>query len=61
MWHTDAPSIQGPWTPFTYKAPELNVAQYPTEALSRPLDVLPSATDELIRLYEQQKLSESAL
>lgn len=59
MWHTDAPSIQGPWTPFTHKAPELNVVHYPTESLSRPLDVQPSATEELIRLYEQQKLSKT--
>jgi large subunit ribosomal protein L43 len=27
--HTDYPSIQGVWTPFTHQAPELNVAQFP--------------------------------
>lgn len=29
MWHTDFPSIQGPWTPFTFKDPKLNLAQFP--------------------------------
>lgn len=59
QWHTDAPSIQGPWTPFTHKAPALNVVQYPEEQLSRPLDVQPSATEQLIQLYEQQKLEQA--
>jgi len=27
--HTDYPSIQGVWTPFTHQAPEMNVAQFP--------------------------------
>nr|CAD7454530.1 unnamed protein product [Timema tahoe] len=31
LWHTDSPSIQGPWTPFTNRRPELNLAQFPRE------------------------------
>ena len=27
--HTDYPSIQGVWTPFTHQAPELNSAEFP--------------------------------
>ena len=27
--HTDYPTIQGVWTPFTHQAPELNTAQFP--------------------------------
>jgi hypothetical protein len=27
--HTDYPSIQGVWNPFTHQAPEINLAQYP--------------------------------
>jgi len=27
--HTDYPSIQGVWNPFTHQAPEINVAQFP--------------------------------
>lgn len=27
--HTDCPSIQGPWTPFTHKDPRLTTASFP--------------------------------
>lgn len=27
--HTDYPTIQGVWTPFTHQAPEINLAQFP--------------------------------
>ncbi|XP_049317945.1 39S ribosomal protein L43, mitochondrial [Bactrocera dorsalis] len=58
MWHTDVPSIQGPWTPFTLRAPEANVATYPNADASRPLDVEQSATDKLIELFKQQRLAD---
>lgn len=29
LWHTEFPSIQGPWTPFTFRNPMLNLAQFP--------------------------------
>jgi len=29
MWHTDCPSIQGPWSPFVNTDPELNLAEFP--------------------------------
>lgn len=29
LWHTEFPSIQGPWTPFYFKNPEINLAQFP--------------------------------
>lgn len=29
LWHTEFPSIQGPWTPFTFKDPKLNLEHYP--------------------------------
>lgn len=29
LWHTDFPSIQGPWTPFTFKDPSLNQVKFP--------------------------------
>lgn len=28
-WHTEFPSIQGPWTPFTFRDPKLNVTEFP--------------------------------
>lgn len=36
LWHTDFPSIQGPWTPFTFKDPSLNLAEYPDVSLNFP-------------------------
>lgn len=57
-WHTDWPSIQGPWTPYTHKSPELNISQFPNEKFSRPLDVKQSATEKLLELFEKQKLKD---
>ena len=28
-WHTEFPSIQGPWTPFTFRDPKLNITEIP--------------------------------
>lgn len=61
MWHTDKPSIQGCWTPFTHRNPELNLAVFPVEKLSKPLDIEQSATEKLIELFEKQKLNETNL
>lgn len=29
MWHTEFPSIQGPWTPFTFINPIVNITKFP--------------------------------
>lgn len=29
LWHTECPSIQGPWTPFTFRNPIQNLAHFP--------------------------------
>lgn len=55
MWHTDVPSIQGPWTPFMLRRPDNNLVTYPNEELSRPLDVQQSATVKLLNLFEEQQ------
>lgn len=57
-WHTDWPSIQGAWTPFTHQHPELTTATFPHSKFSRPLDVEQSATEKLLELFEKQKLDE---
>lgn len=57
MWHTEHPSIQGVWSPFTHQHPQLNQSHFPVEQLSRPLDVQPSATEKLLELFERQKLA----
>lgn len=29
MWHTENPSIQGPWTPYTFQDPSVNLIKFP--------------------------------
>lgn len=49
-WHTENPSIQGIWTPFTNKDSKLNVTEFPSEELSRFNTGIPSATDRLLEM-----------
>lgn len=58
LTHTEMPSIQGPWTPYTLANPELNVTTFPAEELSKPVDIEQSATEKLLELFEKQKLQE---
>lgn len=58
LQHTDYPSIQGPWTPYTFRDPALNLAEFPNEELSRKLHQPPSASDELLEIFKRQQLSD---
>lgn len=58
MWHTDCPSIQGVWSPFTNLDPALNTAQFPSPKLSSPVWVEKSATEELLEKIKLQKISD---
>lgn len=58
--HTDYPSIQGVWTPFTHQAPEMNVAQFPHETLSKPVHLEPTATDKLLEIFKRTQIKESS-
>lgn len=55
MFHTDVPSIQGPWTPYTHANPALNTTNFPDDGLSKPVDIEQSATEKLLEIYEKQK------
>lgn len=55
LWHTDHPSIQGPWTPYTFREPALNLVDFPNEELSKPLYVEPSATEKLLEIFKEQQ------
>ncbi|KAG6455859.1 39S ribosomal protein L43, mitochondrial [Manduca sexta] len=55
--YTDHPSIQGPWTPFTFKIPELNTAQLPDPKFGANNRLPQSATEELRLMFEKQKLN----
>ncbi|XP_016928070.2 large ribosomal subunit protein mL43 [Drosophila suzukii] len=56
MWHTDVPSIQGPWTPFLLRSPDAQGQVYPSEDASKPLETPQTATEKLIELFRQQQL-----
>ncbi|XP_076651253.1 mitochondrial ribosomal protein L43 [Halictus rubicundus] len=55
LWRTDFPSIQGPWTPFTFKDPSIHTARFPNNELSKHRTLTPTATEELIRLFKEQQ------
>lgn len=48
--HTDTPSIQGVWTPFTHKSTLLNITEFPNEELSKAKTFFPSATEQLLEI-----------
>lgn len=48
--HTDTPSIQGVWNPFTHKPSQLNVTEFPNEELSKAETFFPSATEQLLKI-----------
>ncbi|KFM73708.1 39S ribosomal protein L43, mitochondrial, partial [Stegodyphus mimosarum] len=48
--HTDTPSIQGVWTPFTNKPTWLNITEFPNEELSETSSFWPSATEQLLEI-----------
>ncbi|XP_043790921.1 39S ribosomal protein L43, mitochondrial [Apis laboriosa] len=58
LWHTDFPSIQGPWTPFTFKESSLNQIQFPNKKFGECIKLEPTATEELIRLFKEQQEAE---
>ncbi|XP_055615977.1 39S ribosomal protein L43, mitochondrial [Toxorhynchites rutilus septentrionalis] len=57
LWHTDIPSIQGAWTPFTHQHPSANTVNLPSEELSRLQVKDKTATERLLELYRAQKAS----
>lgn len=53
LQHTDFPSIQGPWTPYTFKDPTENIVEYPNKELSKPLIHRKTATEELLEIFNK--------
>lgn len=58
LQHTDFPSIQGPWTPYTFRDPKLNLAEFPNDELSKPAVIPRTATDDFLEIYKKQKLKQ---
>lgn len=55
---TDHPSIQGPWTPFTFRDPALNLLEFPNQDAAQALDQPKTATEELMEMFQRQRLEE---
>jgi len=53
-WHTDSPSVQGIWNPFTNLDPHLAVTSLPDERLSRR-PAPESATDYVLKMAQNVK------
>ncbi|XP_066156264.1 large ribosomal subunit protein mL43 [Euwallacea fornicatus] len=58
LLHTDYPSIQGPWTPYTFRDPKLNLATFPIEHLSKAKKIEKSATEDLMELFKEQQIED---
>lgn len=58
LWHTDNPSIQGPWTPYTFRDPALNLVEFPNADFSKSLEKPRTGQDELVELFKRQRLSD---
>lgn len=58
MWHTDNPSIQGVWTPFTNKSSRLNVTEFPDNENFRLRMSEETASERLLRLAERLRLTD---
>jgi large subunit ribosomal protein L43 len=55
-WHTDQPSIQGPWTPFMHRNPPNNLVTFPNEDLSVMLNKEQTATERLLEMVEEKQI-----
>ena len=55
MWHTDSPSIQGMWTPFTNKDTKLNTTDFPDKDNFKFVEAKPSAQEKLMDLAKELK------
>lgn len=60
MQHTDRPSIQGVWTPFTNAAPQNNLETFPSEEGYRAPQRDQSATELLRDLFARQRQQQEA-
>ncbi|XP_066261506.1 large ribosomal subunit protein mL43 [Euwallacea similis] len=58
MLHTEHPSIQGPWTPYTFRDPKLNLAIFPNKNLSKAEKFKTSATEDLMELFKKQQIDD---
>lgn len=58
--HTETPSIQGAWNPFTHKPSWLNTTEFPCEKLSKADTFFPSATQQVLEIAKTCSNDEEA-
>ena len=56
-WHTDCPSIQGVWMPYTWMPPEVNHVSFPNKELSSYESQEKSATEILKEMLSRQQVN----
>ena len=57
-WHTDSPSIQGIWTPFTNKNTTDNVTTFPDKELSQFVPIEKTSSEKLLELAQKLRLED---
>ncbi|KAF7994834.1 hypothetical protein HCN44_004306 [Aphidius gifuensis] len=60
MFHTEFPSIQGPWTPMTFKDPKSNLLKFPNNDIGAAPKRAKTATEILLELHKAQKEQEQS-
>ncbi|XP_053594172.1 39S ribosomal protein L43, mitochondrial [Microplitis demolitor] len=61
MWHTEFPSIQGPWTPFTFINPIVNITKFPDDQLGAAPKQRKTATEILLEMYKAEQSNQTKL
>lgn len=59
--HTDWPSIQGVWTPFTNIPPHISVDGFPNSERSVRPEKYPTATEQLLKLQQEDDVDSSLI
>jgi hypothetical protein len=54
MTYSDTPSVQGMWHPHVHSDPALAVTEFPNDELSRTRNMAPTATENLIQMFNNQ-------
>ncbi|XP_014210064.1 39S ribosomal protein L43, mitochondrial [Copidosoma floridanum] len=58
FWHTEFPSIQGPWTPFTFRNPKLNITEISSDEFRTCNKTGETASEEIVKLFIEQQLND---
>ncbi|XP_011307495.1 39S ribosomal protein L43, mitochondrial [Fopius arisanus] len=60
MFHTEFPTIQGAWTPYTFRNPMWNVTKFPDSTIGNLVPREQTATQKLLEIFKAQKAQKVA-